>query len=133
MSSVIHEKNIEEKSLPGRKLRWLINKELADAEHCSSCVIRIEPGQTVKPAHSHPNGEEIIYIITGKGRVWINGEISNVEAGTAVLFPQGLPHMTQNTGDEEMKVICFFAPPSNLADYKLFSDLEFTDVNNDKV
>lgn len=125
MSTVIHEKDIEEKNLPGRYLRWLINKELVGAQHCTSCVIRIEPGQTVKPAHSHPNGEEIIYIIAGKGRVWIDGTISDVEAGTAVLFPQGKPHMTQNTGNKEMKIICFFAPPSDLSNYNFFTDIEF--------
>ena len=34
----------------------------------------IEPGETVRPAHSHPNGEEVIYIVRGNGRVMVEGE-----------------------------------------------------------
>ncbi len=42
-----------------------------------------------------------------------------------VLFPQGKVHMLQNSGTEEMKVICFFAPPSDLGTYKFFKDVDF--------
>ena len=45
--------------------------------------------------------------------------------GTSVLFPQGVPHILQNTGAEEMKVICFFAPPTTLDNYKFFDDIDF--------
>jgi quercetin dioxygenase-like cupin family protein len=88
-------------------------------------MIRVAPGQTVRPAHSHPNGEEAIYIITGAGRVMIDGVVEAVSAGSAVLFPQGKVHMLQNSGSEEMKVVCFFAPPSSLDTYKFFDDIEF--------
>ena len=121
----LHESTTEELDLPGRHLRWVANKELIGANHCSSCVIRVEPGSTVKPAHSHPNGEELIYIITGSGRVWIEGEISPVSAGSIVLFPQGPVHMLQNNGTEEMKVVCFFSPATDLDNYKMFPEVEF--------
>jgi len=121
----LHEAQTEEQSLTGRHLRWVANKELLGANQCSSCVIRVEPGSTVKPAHSHPNGEELIYIITGSGRVWIEGEISPVSAGSIVLFPQGHVHMLQNNGTEEMKVVCFFSPATDLDNYKMFPEVEF--------
>jgi hypothetical protein len=41
-----------------------------------------------------------------------------VREGTAVLFPQGSTHMLQNTGPQEMKVVCFFAPASDLSTYR---------------
>jgi quercetin dioxygenase-like cupin family protein len=122
---LVHENDIEELDLPGRHLRWLVNKERLNAQHLSMCVIRVQPGQTVKPAHSHPNGEEVIYILTGSGRVYVDGAIDSVRAGTAVLFPQGAIHMLQNSGDEEMKVACFFAPATDLSNYKFFEDVEF--------
>ncbi len=96
---LIHESDVEELDLPGRHLRWLVNKERLSAQHLSMCVIRVQPGKTVKPAHSHPNGEEVIYILSGSGRVYVDGAIDSVRAGTAVLFPQGAIHMLQNTGD----------------------------------
>jgi quercetin dioxygenase-like cupin family protein len=122
---VIHESEAETLDLPGRKLSWLVNEELLDAKHLSMCVIRVEPGQTVRPAHSHPHGEEVIYIVSGSGRVLVNGEVSPVREGCAVLFPQGQVHMLQNTGDTSMKVACFFAPATSLDNYRFFEDVEF--------
>ena len=89
------------------------------------CVIEVDPGQTVRPAHSHPNGEEIIYIVQGNGRVMIDGVVEPVKQGCAVLFPQGSIHMLQNSGGVQMKVACFFAPPADLSNYKFFDDIEF--------
>ena len=123
--TAVHETDVPELDLPGRHLRWVITAENVNAKHASACIIRVPPGQTVKPAHSHPNGEEVIYVIRGSGRVYIEGKIEAVREGTTVLFPQGAIHMLQNTGTEEMKVICFFAPPSDLTTYKFFEDVEF--------
>jgi Mannose-6-phosphate isomerase len=122
---LIHEGDVEELALPGRHLRWLVNAENLKPNHLSVCVIRVAPGEAVKPAHSHPNGEECIYIIRGSGRVMVNGEVGPVKEGTAVLFPQGSVHILQNTGDEEMKVVCFFAPPTDLANYKFYEGVDF--------
>jgi quercetin dioxygenase-like cupin family protein len=122
---VVHEDDVEALDLPGRRLSWLITAERVNAEHCSMCMIRVAPGETVRPAHSHPNGEEVIYILSGSGRVMIDGNVEHVAAGSAVLFPQGKIHMLQNSGTEEMKVVCFFAPPSSLETYKFFDDIEF--------
>src|SRR5688572_26093120 len=122
---VVNEKDMEVLDLPGRRLRWLITKENVDAAHCSMCMIQIEPGQTVKPAHSHPNGEEVIYIISGSGKVMIDGKVEAVEAGCAVLFPQGKVDMRSNTGLEEMQDVCYFAPPSGWKTYKVHGGVEF--------
>jgi quercetin dioxygenase-like cupin family protein len=125
MMKLLNERDAEEYDLPGRYLKWLISPALTGARYNSVCVIRVLPGCTVTPAHSHPEGEEVIYIIRGNGRVMVDGEIQPVEEGTAVLFPEGSVHMLQNSGDVEMKVICFFAPPADLSTYKFYEDVEF--------
>jgi len=122
---IVAESSIEALDLPGRLLRWVVTNENVGARHCSMCVIEVQPGQTVRPAHSHPNGEEVIYIVQGSGRVMIEGEVEPVKAGCAVLFPQGKIHMLQNSGNELMKVACFFAPATSLDNYKFFDDVEF--------
>jgi quercetin dioxygenase-like cupin family protein len=121
----LHESDVEELDIPGRRLRWLVAEDRLKAENCSVCVIRVAPGDKVWPAHSHPEGEEVIYIITGNGRVLVDGDVSPVRAGSVVLFPQGKPHMLHNTGSEEMKVVCFFAPATSLANYKTHEGLDF--------
>ena len=123
----LHEDDVDALGLPGRQLSWLVAPGALAAEHCSACVIRIAPGDKVRPAHSHPNGEEVIYIIHGSGRVMVEGEVSAVKAGSAVLFPRGAVHMLHNTGSEEMKVVCFFAPATSLENYKMYEGVDFPD------
>jgi len=123
----LHETDVEELDIPGRRLRWLVAEDGLKAKNCSACVIRVAPGDKVRPAHSHPEGEEVIYIMTGSGRVLVDGEVSPVRTGSVVLFPQGKPHMLQNTGADEMKVVCFFAPATNLANYRVHEGLDFPD------
>lgn len=122
---IVDENSVEALDLPGRHLRWLVTKETVNAQHCSMCVIQVAPGETVRPAHSHPHGEEVIYIVHGAGRVMIEGVVEPVKAGSIVLFPQGKIHMLQNNGTEEMKVACFFAPATDLENYKFYEGIEF--------
>ncbi len=123
---IISENDVPEKAMPGRFLRWVADKGVGlDPEFCSCCVMRVQPGETVRPAHCHPDGEELIYIIHGEGKVYIDGIIQPIKEGTAVLFEKGSIHMVRNSGSEEMKVICFFAPPSNLDAYEFHPEVEF--------
>lgn len=124
---LIHETEAEEFDLPGRHLRWIVDGGRIPAEHCSACVIRVAPGEKVRPAHSHPHGEEVIYIIHGSGRVLVSGEVAPVRQGSTVLFPQGAVHMLHNTGADEMKVVCFFAPPTGLDNYVMHEGVDFPD------
>jgi quercetin dioxygenase-like cupin family protein len=123
----IHEDDVQELNLPGRRFRWLVADDRIESKYCSVCVIRIPPGERVRPAHSHPQGEEVIYIMTGEGRVLVDGDVARVRAGSTVLFPQGAVHMVHNTSAEEMKVVCFFAPATTLENYRLHEGVDFPD------
>ncbi len=124
---VIDERTIEEKVLPGRYMRWLLTPEVSGNDRSSMCVIRVMPGQAVKPAHAHPEGDELVYIVHGSGRVMIDGEISPVREGCLIHFPQGSIHILQNTGDTELKAACFFSPAADLSTYKFYEDVELPD------
>jgi len=124
---IIHESQVIEKAVPGRFLRWIADGKTLQPSYLSSCVMRVLPGETVRPAHSHPDGEELIYVISGVGKVAVDGEVARLRPGTAVLFPKGSVHMVRNSGTEEMKVICFFAPPADLGTYVFHRDVQFPD------
>jgi len=121
----LHEDDAEALGLPGRQLRWLVAPGAIQADNCSACVIRVAPGDKVRPAHSHPQGEEVIYIIHGSGRVLVAGEVAPVRTGSVVLFPRGAVHMLHNTGSDEMKVACFFAPATSLENYQMHEGVDF--------
>ena len=124
---VVYEEDIPVQNLPGRDLRWLFTPEKKLSEAFSMNVVIIKPGFTVKPAHSHPEKEEVVYITSGKGEAYIDGEVYDIHAGTAVLFQKKSVHMLRNTGDEDMKVACFFVPQATLADYTFHEDAKFPD------
>ncbi len=123
----VHETDVRELDLPGRRLRWVISPEGVPSDTCSACVTRVAPGDRVKPAHSHPHSDEVIYVIRGEGRVLVAGEVSAVRPGSVVLFPRGAIHMLHNTGAEEMKVVCFFAPATTLENYRMHEGVDFPD------
>lgn len=123
--TLIHEDEVPETRQPGRYMRWLTDAAPLSSDLMSVCIIRVLPGESVHPAHSHPKSEEMIYIVAGSGKVMIENEVAEVKTGTAVLFQEGKIHMLKNTGDIEMKVICFFAPATSLDNYKTFEDISF--------
>ena len=123
----IHESDVDGLDLPGRQLRWVVSNGGIPSAYCSTCIIRVAPGEKVRPAHSHPNGEEVIHVIEGSGRVLVAGEVTAVRAGSTVLFPQGAVHMLHNTGTEPMRVVCFFAPPTSLENYRMHEGVDFPD------
>lgn len=122
---IVHESQIPEKAVPGRFLRWIADAESMQPEFLSCCVMRVSPGETVKPAHSHPDGEELIYVISGRGKVYVDGEVGVLAPGVAVLFQKNSIHMVRNSGTEEMKVVCFFAPPASLDTYVFHPEVSF--------
>lgn len=127
MKNIIYEDRIEAKELQGRSLKWLITPDMDLSTNFSLNTVIIKPGNTVKPAHAHPEMEELIYIASGAGKVYINGNVSEIRAGTAVLFKPGSIHMVRNDGYKDMKIICVFIPPATLDDYLYYEDVEFPD------
>jgi len=122
----INENDVPVKEVDGRLLRWIVDDEVGlKAEFCSCVILNLGAGRTVKPAHSHPDGEELIYIIEGSGRVYVDGLIKPVSPGVAVLFEKGSVHMVQNNGTAEMKAICFYSPKTRLNEYVFHRDVEF--------
>ena len=122
----LHETEIAEKAVPGRFLRWITEKGgKMSSDLLSCCVMRVLPGQTVTPAHEHPDGEELLYFIEGAGHVYVDGEICSVSAGSLVLFEQGSVHMVRNSGETEMKVVCFFSPATSLDEYVFHKEINF--------
>ena len=123
--NIVYEELVEMKALPGRDLRWLFTPENGVSESFSFNVVVIKPGNTVKPAHSHPNHEELIYVVSGEGKACIDGEVYPIHSGTAVLFPKKSIHMLRNSGNVDMKVACFFMPQATMADYTFHEEVIF--------
>jgi mannose-6-phosphate isomerase-like protein (cupin superfamily) len=71
---------------------------------------------TVPPAaeteeHYHLDSEEIYFFTSGRGRMKLGDEETDVSAGDTVVIPPGTPHKLWNTGAEPLKLLCCCAPP----------------------
>ncbi len=97
--------------LNGGSVNWLMTPEKNGTEHSSVCIFTINPGSRVLPAHAHPEGEETIYVISGIGKVKIGNEIKDIRPGSIFNLHPQVPHLIYNTGNYEMKTICFFPTP----------------------
>ena len=94
--------------LPGRQSA----DPLAEVDSQSSAryvTLGYSEGRT---AHVHPLSEEIIYVVTGRGHIWIEGRRQPVEAGDVVHVPTGQAHATVPDPGSTMELMCFFPHPN---------------------
>lgn len=68
--------------------------------------VSIRPGETV-PAHTHRDEDQIYYVASGSGFVELDGERTDVTAGSAVLIPLGTEHLITNTGSDRLDYVFF--------------------------
>lgn len=68
--------------------------------------VRIHPGETV-PKHTHTDEDQVYYVASGTGFVILDGERTDVEAGSSVLIPLGTEHEITNTGSEPLDYVFF--------------------------
>ena len=65
-------------------------------------ILRIPPGQTPYPFHSHSAQWEFYHVISGLGQVRHEEGITPIETGDAFLFKPGEPHQLINNSDADL-------------------------------
>ena len=121
----VSDKDIEPIKLDGRNLHWVITEETVGAKQMSIAVMHCFPNAIVKPLHAHKDIEEVIYIIEGSGRCWIDGEILDFKKGDAVFFPANSKHQVCNTSDEELVTASIFSQPTTSEQYIIYPESMF--------
>ena len=59
--------------------------------------------------HKHI-ADEVIYIVSGRGKVMIDKYRYSIEPGMVIFFPKEVLHQVINTGDETLNLFNVFAP-----------------------
>lgn len=65
------------------------------------------PGASKRDPHHHDGAEECIYVLSGRGTTYAESGEYPVVAGDTVLVPPGEKHVTRNTGDQPLLLLCF--------------------------
>ena len=110
----VKESNVETQVFGWGKLSWLSEPRVTAAEKFSAGVVQLEPGKG-HTRHNHPGCEEILFVLTGRGRqvVEVGGESREEVIGPGVLvhIPPDCYHSTVNVGSEMMRILAIYAPP----------------------
>lgn len=83
--------------------RVLIGKEDGADNFCMRIFELARGGYS--PRHSH-EWEHEIFIHSGKGEVFRNGEWVSIESGCAIFIPGNEEHQLKNTGDHPFVFVC---------------------------
>lgn len=67
-------------------------------------ILRVEPGQTPCPYHSHSMQWEFYHVISGSGTVRHQDGSTPIVAGDAFLFKPGEPHQLFNDGTVDLVI-----------------------------
>lgn len=91
-------------------LKWLSTPEVTGGERFSAGVVTLEPGKG-HDRHTHPDSDEILFVIRGEGEQEVADQTRAVSAGDMVFVPEGVEHGTVNTGWEPLLLLAVYAPP----------------------
>ena len=102
----MHIKNIQEKALANETFRTV----LATSPHTQVVIMNVNPGEDIG-LETHDKEDQILLLISGQGKVLLNGVESDFMAGDCVIVPAGTEHNFTTVGDKPMKIITSYSPP----------------------
>lgn len=84
---------------------------LPEAAGSGAAVRLVEIEDQSRNSHSHPESAEFIYVLSGEGQHWQQGEFKAVAAGDLVLVPAEVHHVTLASPGNRLRLLCFFPHP----------------------
>ncbi len=95
----------------GAPVRRLIHPKTVGSKGLGVSVADMPPGSRVR-RHRHAY-EEAYYVISGHGRMYLEGEPDEIELhpGLLVYVSAGRAHGQLNDGSEPLRILCSLAPP----------------------
>ena len=112
MARLLKPEQAKRLGLPGRTSLEPVSGEIGS--HVTFRIAEIpvpKSGDKPRGPHLHHGFEECIYVLSGEGTTQAeSGEIP-IKRGDIVLIPAGEKHMTRNTGNVPLVLLCFFPTP----------------------
>jgi quercetin dioxygenase-like cupin family protein len=110
-ATVVRSTELHFEALPGRASADPFRASTGtDDTNVSVRVVRLvhDPHRT---AHVHDHSAETVYVVSGHGTLWVDGQRTPLQAGDTVLIPAGTPHATLPDPGAKMLLVCFFPHP----------------------
>ena len=112
-------------SLPREEVRPGVTRAAFRGDNALMVMNWLEPGMEVRP-HSHPF-EQLAYILAGRVRFTVGGEVVEVGAGEVLRIPPDVVHCGEPVGDETAINLDVFAPVRD--DYRHLTEYQEDDFN----
>jgi putative monooxygenase len=96
---------------PPRVSKLLLAPKFGGVKNVSMGLNITEVGSQI-PDHMHENSEEVLFLISGKAKIVIEG-VGEWEIGpeTAFYSPMGVKHRVENIGNEPLRIVWAYTPP----------------------
>lgn len=89
--------------------RWYSREDITGSDDLM--VTRVDmPAGEGHTFHTHPNMDEVIYVISGRAEQWLEKEKRILSAGDGIYVPKGVVHATFNAGDEPLVFLAILGP-----------------------
>jgi oxalate decarboxylase/phosphoglucose isomerase-like protein (cupin superfamily) len=103
-------------------VNWLSEPLVTGTKSFSVGFVVIEVGQG-HLRHSHPDAEEVLYVISGEGEQMVGNIRQPISPGMLIHIPPSVDHETLNTGWEPMRTLVIYAPPGAEATLRKLPDV----------
>ncbi|MCC6233012.1 MAG: cupin domain-containing protein [Verrucomicrobiales bacterium] len=105
----ITEREALKEDFKGRTNYWLCRPEVAEARDLQLCRAVLPAGEG-HPFHTHPELEEIIYVIAGEVEQWVEREKRRLKPGEVAHIPRGVVHATFNPTAQDAVILAILSP-----------------------
>ena len=91
------------------EIRYLMDGVQSDAG-MGMFELTVPAGARVPPAHSHTDNEEIVYVLEGRLRYSVDGEVRDLKPGERMYTPRGSVHGFSNPHDRPARALIVLTP-----------------------
>jgi quercetin dioxygenase-like cupin family protein len=89
-------------------IRWLMSSQIDKDAAQTFGVVTIEAGQR-NMLHSHPNCEEILYVLSGACDHIVGNKKLALRPGDLIRVPAGVPHQAIVTSSEPLRAVISYS------------------------
>lgn len=93
----------------GRTNYWVCRPEVCEAKDIQICRA-VLPGGEGHNFHTHPELEEVIYVLEGTVEQWVEKECRRLGPGEVAHIPRGIVHATFNPTDRDAVILAILSP-----------------------
>jgi quercetin dioxygenase-like cupin family protein len=83
----------------------------AENKHLKAFLVTVDPLQEHKGVGYHHEGEEFVYVLSGKVEVVVGEHVNKLDEGESLHFNSGIRHQLKNTGKKEAKLLVVIYGP----------------------